>query len=161
MSWRGSLNQHYRRIYEHYPGLVKLVYLDDVRDRIIYAPRGGSAPDNPPAPKRAPQGVPVAPPVAPPGPVVQGGGAAAGGGDDFPQEFEDPISQEMMTDPVMTPSGHTYERASITEWIDSHGTDLFGTPLTVAQLVPNIALRNVIERYLEQKPKARSGKFSC
>ena len=42
------------------------------------------------------------------------------------QEWTDPISQEVMVEPVTTSGGHTYERASIEHWLANHDTD----PLT-------------------------------
>ena len=39
-----------------------------------------------------------------------------------PDELRCPITYEMMTDPVITVDGHTYERSSITEWFLNHNT---------------------------------------
>ncbi len=34
-----------------------------------------------------------------------------------PEEYLDPITLEIMTDPVITADGNTYQRESITEWL--------------------------------------------
>lgn len=44
----------------------------------------------------------------------------------IPEEYVDPISQELMSDPVITADGHTYERAGIERWLAEHDT----SPLT-------------------------------
>ncbi len=41
-----------------------------------------------------------------------------------------PITQELMRDPVKTPSGHLFERSAIERWIDRNGTN----PMTRDQL---------------------------
>ena len=52
-----------------------------------------------------------------------------------------PISLDWFTDPVVTPSGHTYERADLEEWIERHGTEpQTRETLTIRQLYPNIGL---------------------
>lgn len=72
--------------------------------------------------------------------------------DDIPECFQCPISRDWMHDPVVTPSGITYDRPNIIAWIESFENGISrdpmsGTPLTVAQLVPNRALRDAIARY--------------
>jgi hypothetical protein len=65
-----------------------------------------------------------------------------------PRAFICPIMFDIMTDPVSTPNGHTYERANISEWLAGHNTDPFTRiPLTSNQLTPNIALRDAIEEW--------------
>jgi hypothetical protein len=57
-----------------------------------------------------------------------------------------PLSHETMIDPVVTPSGHTYERAAIERWLDTSPTSpVTRAPLTPAQLVSNRALRDILE----------------
>jgi len=52
-----------------------------------------------------------------------------------------PITQELMADPVITADGHTYERAAIEQWLESHNTSpLTGLPLSTHELSPNEAL---------------------
>ena len=66
-----------------------------------------------------------------------------------PADFKCPISQEVMTDPVLAADGHTYEREMIAEWLRIRRT----SPLTNEQmpstnLMPNITLKKVIEGWL-------------
>jgi len=68
-----------------------------------------------------------------------------------PQDFTCPITQEIMTDPVICADGHSYERDAITRWLASHNT----SPKTNAQLehttlIPNHTLRGSIEQFLEE-----------
>lgn len=52
-----------------------------------------------------------------------------------------PITQDVMTDPVMTADGHTYEREAIEHWLESHNTSpLTGLPLSSHVLTPNTQL---------------------
>ena len=41
----------------------------------------------------------------------------------IPDGFLDPITYELMVDPVQSPSGHTYERKTIEQWIKENGVD--------------------------------------
>lgn len=64
-------------------------------------------------------------------------------------EFLDPITHEIMRDPVIGPDGHTYERSSIVEWFKYSTTSpITRQPMTSTQLTPNIALKNTIEQIL-------------
>ncbi|KAK8969413.1 U-box domain-containing protein 8 [Platanthera guangdongensis] len=69
---------------------------------------------------------------------------------DFPLDFRCPISLEVMSDPVIVASGHTFDRSSIQQWIDSgHRT----CPITMlplppfSPLIPNYALRSLIDNF--------------
>jgi len=44
---------------------------------------------------------------------------------DVPICFRCPISHDWMKDPVVTPSGNSFERQNIESWIDSFSTDPF------------------------------------
>jgi hypothetical protein len=58
------------------------------------------------------------------------------------------MPHEMMTDPVVTKHGYTYERSNIMRHIETYNNDpLSGLPLTVDDLVPNYSLRDTIEYY--------------
>jgi len=71
------------------------------------------------------------------------------GDGDIPSEFYDAISFELMHDPVFTCDGHTYERQSISLWLESHNTSpITGLPLENKKLVPNFALKSLLQRYL-------------
>ncbi|XP_057416953.1 U-box domain-containing protein 8 [Lotus japonicus] len=73
----------------------------------------------------------------------------------LPDYFKCPISLEIMSDPVILCSGHTFDRASIKRWLDAgHRTcpitklPLPETPL----LIPNHALRSLISNYTLLSP---------
>jgi U-box domain len=64
------------------------------------------------------------------------------------EEFLCPITQSKMVDPVLGSDGNTYERSAITEWLRTHTTSpITREPMTAANLVPNYALRSMIERH--------------
>ena len=64
-----------------------------------------------------------------------------------PQEnFICPITYEVMSDPVITAEGHSYERSAIEAWLENHDT----SPITNAvlehkDLTPNLQLKIIIE----------------
>ncbi|XP_062196300.1 U-box domain-containing protein 8-like [Phragmites australis] len=65
----------------------------------------------------------------------------------WPDDLRCPISLEVMTDPVILPSGHTFERRSIQRWLDGgHLTcPVTNLPLPPSPpLIPNHALRRLI-----------------
>lgn len=66
--------------------------------------------------------------------------------EELSEEYCCPITNSLMEDPVMTKYGHSYERAAITEWLSQRSTDpLTNKPLTLADLFPNRALKNLID----------------
>jgi len=72
--------------------------------------------------------------------------------EEIPEEFICPVTQDIMTDPVIAQDGHTYERKNITEWVSKHGT----SPITREHLskdiiIPNRVLKTQIDQYLEKK----------
>lgn len=70
-----------------------------------------------------------------------------------PQEFICHITLGIMKDPVMLAEGegHSYERKAIEEWLVNHNTDpMTRKVLSSKQLIPNIALKNAIEKYQEK-----------
>ena len=70
----------------------------------------------------------------------------------FLEAFCCPITQEIMKEPVMTKYGHTYEKCEIEKWIDKHHNDpLTKNPLEKSDLIPNFAMKNLIEEYLKLK----------
>ena len=70
----------------------------------------------------------------------------------IPECFLCPILQELMTDPVSTCDGHTYERAAIAQWLQRNSTSpLTNVPLPTRQLTPNVALRGAIEAFLKER----------
>lgn len=58
----------------------------------------------------------------------------------------------LMTDPVIGPDGHTYERAALATWLQTSTT----SPITrqrmmTTTITPNFALRTAIKRWLEER----------
>jgi len=67
---------------------------------------------------------------------------------EMPESFLDPNTFDAMSDPVFTCDGHTYDRASITRWLDTHTTSpRTGLVLDSFELRPNHALRQAIEEW--------------
>lgn len=66
------------------------------------------------------------------------------------------ISFELMRDPVITPSGITYDRRDIDEHLQrvGHFDPVTRMHLTQDQLVPNLAMKEVIDNYLDENPWA-------
>ena len=66
------------------------------------------------------------------------------------EEFDEeygicPITQEYMTNPVITPSGNYYEKSAIIDWIQKNKTDpLTREPLTVDMLMEDEEYKNKI-----------------
>ncbi|PON46515.1 Beta-catenin [Trema orientale] len=68
----------------------------------------------------------------------------------FPDDFKCPISLEIMTDPVILSSGHTFDRASIQRWLDAGHRTCPITKLPLPEypsLIPNHALRSLISNF--------------
>lgn len=76
---------------------------------------------------------------------------------EVPTCFLCPLTKQVMEDPVVIPSGNTYERTAITAWLIDKGTDPeTGRKTTTEELYPNHALKKAIEGYeiLKQQHKA-------
>lgn len=69
-------------------------------------------------------------------------------GIDVPEAFICPITQELMTDPVVTRYGQSYERSAIVEWIAA-GKDCPMTrqKLTLSGIITNHSLRAKIRQW--------------
>ncbi|XP_040383621.1 U-box domain-containing protein 18 [Oryza brachyantha] len=67
-----------------------------------------------------------------------------------PDALQCPITLDLMTDPVTVSTGQTYDRASITRWMKSgcRTCPVTGERLRTADVVPNAALRGIVERML-------------
>ena len=86
-----------------------------------------------------------------------GGGSAGAAGPsaaseaaDVPDEYICPITSEIMTDPVTTLDGFTYERAAITEWLRTKDTSpKTGATLESKKLIPNHLVRGMIRAFNE------------
>ncbi|XP_071512386.1 E3 ubiquitin-protein ligase CHIP isoform X1 [Panulirus ornatus] len=62
------------------------------------------------------------------------------------------ISFEILRDPVVTPSGITYDRRDIEEHLQrvGHFDPITRTDLTVDQLIPNLAMKEVVDSFLTE-----------
>lgn len=60
------------------------------------------------------------------------------------------ISFEILVDPVMTPSGITYERKDIEEHLQriGHFDPVTRVKLTADQLIPNYSMKEVVDNFL-------------
>ena len=71
-----------------------------------------------------------------------------------PRSFACPITQEVMTDPVVTVDGHSFERAAVEEWFRRRVSNpMTGLPLDSATLTPNHTLRGSIAELLNRRPE--------
>ncbi|KAJ4363128.1 hypothetical protein N0V83_010248 [Neocucurbitaria cava] len=69
---------------------------------------------------------------------------------DVPDWLVDPVSFELMVDPVVTKNGRSYERATLIEHLKRSPTDpLTRERLTISDLRPNIALREACTEFME------------
>jgi len=70
----------------------------------------------------------------------------------IPSSYIDPITHEIIDDPVITADGHTYSRASITRWLEEHSTSpTTGAVLEHKHLIPNHAMRGAIDEVLRRQ----------
>ena len=86
--------------------------------------------------KRPPPLPPLTPPLPSPSPSVE-----------VLKECVCPITAEIMTDPVCTSDGFTYERTAITKWLRTKDTSpSTGAMLESKTLIPNFLARSIIRR---------------
>jgi len=82
-----------------------------------------------------------------------------------PEEFACAINGHLMKDPVVTPRGNRFERATILLWLKSQGSvcPITGQPLTVEDVKPDKELKTRIMRHHIQKAvvQQNSGKSSA
>lgn len=65
-----------------------------------------------------------------------------------------PITYTVMTEPAITPRGTTYDRAALEEWIVTkhrYPSQEGSEALSVGDLAPNFAVRNLIEEWAEEQ----------
>ncbi|KAH0901802.1 hypothetical protein HID58_041305 [Brassica napus] len=75
---------------------------------------------------------------------------------ELPNDFRCPISLEIMSDPVIIQSGHTFDRVSIQKWIDSGNRTCPISKLPLSEspsLIPNHALRSLISNFAHVSPE--------
>ncbi|XP_038884258.1 U-box domain-containing protein 1-like [Benincasa hispida] len=70
----------------------------------------------------------------------------------IPDDFRCPISLDFMRDPVIISSGHTYDRYSIAQWIDSghHVCPKSNQRLIHMALIPNYALKSLMQQWCQE-----------
>ena len=69
---------------------------------------------------------------------------------EVPDDYMCSITAEIMTDPVCTSDGFTYERAAITEWLRTKDTSpKTGATLESKKLIPNHLVRGMIRAFNE------------
>lgn len=70
----------------------------------------------------------------------------------IPDDFRCPISLDLMKDPVIVASGHTYDRHSIAQWIESghHTCPKSGQRLIHMALIPNYALKSLVHQWCQE-----------
>lgn len=75
---------------------------------------------------------------------------------DVPDYLCGKISFELMRDPVITPSGITYDKKDIVEHLQrvGHFDPVTRADLKQDQLIPNLAMKEVMDIYLEENPWA-------
>ena len=74
---------------------------------------------------------------------------------DIPEAYTCPITGtgELMKDPVVDNDGHTFERRAIQDWLKHNATcPISRAHLVLADLAPNYALRDAIEKFKEDNP---------
>lgn len=75
--------------------------------------------------------------------------SASTSSEEIPDHLLDPISFEMFTNPVITPSGITYEKAHILEHLKRRGKfdPITRQELTEDQLYPNLTIKEAVDSY--------------
>ena len=69
---------------------------------------------------------------------------------EVPDDYVCPITAEIMTDPVSTLDGFTYEREAITEWLRTKDTSpKTGAKLESKALIPNHLVRSLLRAFKE------------
>ena len=68
-----------------------------------------------------------------------------------PSEFMCPLSHQLMTDPVWSVHGETFQREAILAWLDMENDycPFSGKPLNMSDIVPNYALRTRVQMWIE------------
>ncbi|KAG0574236.1 hypothetical protein KC19_VG246500 [Ceratodon purpureus] len=95
---------------------------------------------------------------------VEGAGAEKLRSEAVPDDFNCPISLDLMKDPVIVATGQTYERACVQRWLDSgrRNCPKTGVLLSHVGLTPIYSLRSVIAQWCEtndiEVPKTSSSK---
>ena len=75
--------------------------------------------------------------------------------DSIPGDLIDPISYELMRDPVVAADGITYDRESIEEWFRISDYPPNNVDIRSKALVPNVTVRRQLLEFLEKHPQYR------
>ncbi|XP_054780821.1 E3 ubiquitin-protein ligase CHIP-like [Prosopis cineraria] len=80
---------------------------------------------------------------------------------DIPTYLCCPINRHIFRDPVITPSGHTYERKAILQHLQTSILDpITARPLRATELVPNLAIKEQVQAFLDKNGWAYSSYFA-
>ena len=71
-----------------------------------------------------------------------------------PNEYRCPLTLDLMKDPYMAMDGNTYERAAILRWFEEHNTSPLTNEQIVATIVPNLAIRKLVEDWRSNESDA-------
>jgi hypothetical protein len=75
--------------------------------------------------------------------------------DNIPSEYICPITHEIMEEPVCDNEGNTFEKQAIMKWLArNRNSPISRLPLRIADLRPNIALKNLIASFIEKNKEA-------
>ena len=79
------------------------------------------------------------------------GGEEASG----PANLKCPLTGKLFEDPVVAPSGHTYEKVAILEYIQHQGgrDPVTKQPFKASDLTPNRAMKALVEQYKKGSSK--------
>ena len=83
--------------------------------------------------------------------------------DAIPAEFQCPITEDIMVDPVNLICGHTFDRESIAEWLTKYNTCPFDCSGTVdlVTLHTDLTLRSEIDQYVGNRPLLGRERQQC
>jgi hypothetical protein len=77
-----------------------------------------------------------------------------------PDDFNCPITHQLMVDPVIAGDGHTYEREGITKWLEKNNTSpMNNNVLQHKYLAPNLFAKKTIEQFLKDNNVCSEEKF--
>eukprot|EP01040_Poterioochromonas_malhamensis_P014361 gene14361-15888_t len=88
--------------------------------------------------------------------------------DEISHKFIDPISLDLMEDPVMAADGHSYDRQTITNWFSTQRAE--GQPITSPRtnlrlendtLIPNASLKREMEIFIAYTSSIRPADIQC
>lgn len=80
----------------------------------------------------------------------------------IPDAFLDPMTHEVMRDPVTLEDGHSYDKASIQEWFrrGNHTSPITNLTVNCTTMIPNVTLKKAIEEMTEVHPTDYKTKLS-